>query len=698
MGDKNMKFNNKFLALLLVFVAIVSISAVSAEDVAVDEVVAAPAEDAVVLQASSDAEDTLAATTFDIPANATVSDIESIINQTSAGDTLNFAENATYDFGENDVITIEHTLILQGNGATIKGYQGFLFQADEESVAGSQVYNLNFEVFQPVLWNGRAIDFEGGSDYIVDNCTFVNGNSGIYIRRPSGNVTVQNCYFRADEGATNQSTITGDFAKQETGSKAINIMGGSGIVISNNVIEGDFLDAFSIASGASNVEMYDNRVSSVWYGVFYGGGITNITMARNVFEGSKAFALGIIKAQGDSDINNNTFITDAGKIAKTDLDKAAIFVQEGNTAHGAPSNIESIIIKDNKFLGENSTAISATSKGGMITPKGEFTVVDNAYDNNVVVFKFNDNNTYTFETNSFVTDNNVTIEANVPILDSHVVFINFDDDNTLGDIATIMLIGDDNAILPNQDVEIIIMCGDKLIQTMNKTTDDNGLVVLELILDAGQYDISVSYNGSKKVNNGYYNGVTESTNFTMKGATVIIVGNNVTIPTKAKQRFEILLKDSDNRLLANKTVQFTINGVTYNRTSDENGKAGLNINLNMGEYNITAAYTDNAGNTYNKTFVLTAVQSNTTIKSTPVTFQGKGNKFNATLVDQLGQPIADAAVAFHINGVAYYRSTDANGQFFLNINLEPGVYNMYMSFDGTFQYAASNGGSQVTVV
>lgn len=692
-----MKLNNKILALLLVFVAIVSISAVSAEDVAVDNVVAAPVDDAVVLEASADADDVLAAS-FDVPANASVSDIEAIINQTSAGDTLNFAENATYDFGENSVITIEHTLILQGNGATIKGYQGFLFQADEESVAGSQVYNLNFEIFQPVLWNGRAIDFEGGSDYIVENCTFVNGNSGIYIRRPSGNVTVQNCYFRADDGATNQSTITGDFAKQETGSKAINIMGGSGIVISNNVVEGDYLDAFSIASGASNVEMYDNRVSGVWYGVYYGGGITNITMVGNVFETSKAFAIGIIKAQGNSDISDNTFITETGKVGNTSFDKAAIFVQEGNTAHGAPSNIESIIVTNNKFQGEDSIAVYATSKGGMITPKGEFTVVDNAYDDGVTVFQFTDNNTYTFKTNSFVTDNNVTIEDNVPILSSHIIFINFEGTHELGEMASIMLIGDDNAILPNQTVEILIFSGDEIIESFNATTDENGLIPFPLIFDVGEYEISASFLAGERINNAYYDGCCESTNFNMTSPSVIIVGNNVTIPTKAKQRFEILLKDSDNRLLANQTVQFTINGVTYNRTSDENGKAGLNINLNMGEYNITAAYTDGAGNVYNETFVLTAVQSNTTIKSTPVTFQGKGNKFNATLVDQLGQPIADAAVAFHINGVAYYRSTDANGQFFLNINLEPGVYNMYMSFDGTFQYAASNGGSQVTVV
>ena len=352
-----------------------------------------------------DAEDSLSAIYY-IPDNADVSDIEAIISETSAGDTISFAENGTYDFGDNinNPIEIAHTLILQGNNATIKGQQGFLFQADEESVAGSQVYNLNFEVFGNPLWNGRALDFEQGGDYIVENCTFRNGNSAIYIRRSSGNVVINNNRFFADEGATNASTITGDFSKYETGAKPINIMGGNGIVISNNLIVGNWLDAFSIASGAANVEIYDNRVEDVYYGVFYGGGITNITLIGNAFVNSKAFAVGFVKAAGNSYVYNNTFMTPENR--------SAVFVQEGDTTHGIPSNIDSIIIYENFFLGENSVAVEAVSKGGMIIPKGQFTVIDNVYDENVVVFKFTDINT-TFETNSFVTDNNVNIEGNI---------------------------------------------------------------------------------------------------------------------------------------------------------------------------------------------------------------------------------------------------------------------------------------------
>ena len=322
-----MKINTKILSLLIIL-AIVSISAVSAEDVTTDINVATPIDDTVVVEASSDADDVLA-TSHDIPANATVSEIETILASTSAGDTINFAKNAIYDFGSlKSGVKITHTLILQGNNASIKGYQGFHIEGEDESVAGTQVYNLNFEMTDPVKWNGRALEIEGGGDYIIANCTFKNGNAGVRLSG-STNVTISNNIF---EGATNSSTI----GKKEKGTKSIGLMGGSNFYITNNYFKEDILDAVSIASGAVNVEMYENVIDSVWYGVYYGGGVTNITSARNTFINNKVYALGIIKAAGNSEIYDNTF--------KTEENSTAIYVEEGNTAHGYPSNIETITI------------------------------------------------------------------------------------------------------------------------------------------------------------------------------------------------------------------------------------------------------------------------------------------------------------------------------------------------------------------
>ena len=46
--------------------------------------------------------------------------------------------------------------------------------------------------------------------------------------------------------------------------------------------------------------------------------------------------------------------------------------------------------------------------------------------------------------------------------------------------------------------------------------------------------------------------------------------------------------DSNGKLLKNTMVKFNINGVYYNRSTNENGVARLNINLNPGNYILTA--------------------------------------------------------------------------------------------------------------
>ena len=643
-----MKINNKILALLFVFIAIVSISAVSAEDVATDDIVAAPVDDVAVVEASAD--DVLAAS-HDVPANATMSDIETIIANTSAGDTLNFAENAVYDFGNNSSpITIAHTLILQGNNATIKGYQGFLFQADEESVAGSQVYNMNFEVYQPVLWNGRALDFRGGSDYIIENCTFRNGNSGIYVQRPKGNVTINNNYFFADEGATNASTIKKDFSKQETGSKAINLMGGSGITITNNFFEGDYLDAISIASGASNVEAYENIMFGVWYGVFYGGGITNITMERNVFENSKAFAMGIIKAAGNSEIHDNIFITPENE--------TAIFVQEGNTAHGAPSRIETIHIDGNEFYGENTVAVASQSEGGMITPKGEFTVTDNDIEEGVTVFFFNDNNTYTFSTSNFVSeDKHVYIENN-NVMKKDEGIINIDEESVdliLPEDATGYLLVDVDGVGYYVPVEV-------------------GEAVFDMPeLEPGEYIVIATYTGDE-----IYDEFTVIANITIEEPAETIISEDLVKIEKAPDKFEATFTDENGTALANTKVTFEIMGGTYTRTTDANGTARMDINLVAGEYIITITNPVTGEVKENVIIVLPRI-----IASDLTKYYKNESQFIVVLLDDEGNPVkAGETVTFNINGVFYNRTTDANGTAKLNINLRNDTYIITSEYKG----------------
>ena len=59
---------------------------------------------------------------------------------------------------------------------------------------------------------------------------------------------------------------------------------------------------------------------------------------------------------------------------------------------------------------------------------------------------------------------------------------------------------------------------------------------------------------------------------------------------KDGSQFKARLVDGTGRALANKTVTFNINGVFYNKITDVNGVASLNINLVEGKYIITSMY------------------------------------------------------------------------------------------------------------
>ncbi|WP_407381791.1 hypothetical protein [Methanobrevibacter sp.] len=126
--------------------------------------------------------------------------------------------------------------------------------------------------------------------------------------------------------------------------------------------------------------------------------------------------------------------------------------------------------------------------------------------------------------------------------------------------------------------------------------------------------------------------------------------------------------------LNNQIVTFNINGVMYERKTNDDGVAKLNINLQPGEYVITSMYNGCAvSNKITVLPVLTAEDMNMTYLD--------GSTFNATLVDGTGNPLSNVKITFNINGVFYDRTTDENGTARLNIRLIAGEYIITSIYD-----------------
>ena len=136
-----------------------------------------------------------------------------------------------------------------------------------------------------------------------------------------------------------------------------------------------------------------------------------------------------------------------------------------------------------------------------------------------------------------------------------------------------------------------------------------------------------------------------------------------------------IIGDNGKPVGAGEVVTFNINGVFYERHTDVNGIVKLNINLQPGDYIITAEYK--------------GCKVSNNIEVLPVLFAddftkiyGTSDPFYATLIDGQGNPNPNQRIEFNINGVFYYRTTDSSGQALLNINLMPGEYIITSSYNG----------------
>ena len=111
-----------------------------------------------------------------------------------------------------------------------------------------------------------------------------------------------------------------------------------------------------------------------------------------------------------------------------------------------------------------------------------------------------------------------------------------------------------------------------------KTTDSNGVVSLAINLRPGEYIITTMYEG-------------------------LAVGNNIVVlPTLVTSDLNMTYGDGSNftaqtldgqgKPLVNQNVTFNINGVFYNKVTDDNGVASLTIRLMSGKYIITSYWND----------------------------------------------------------------------------------------------------------
>nr|WP_303210083.1 right-handed parallel beta-helix repeat-containing protein [Methanobrevibacter smithii] len=665
-----MKINNKILvSLLIVLIAAVSLSAVSAADDAASTVVSSPAEQVEAVEISSIDmggvinEPATESKTWNVNSSATYEDVQKIIDNSQSGDTINFTKDAVYNWHSSEVlsaITIPHTLIIEGNNATIDCDNGFIANSKSASVDGTVFQNINFNIKQANLINGRGIDLSGVTNIKVINCTFANGNAGVRTSSCS-DITVDGCSFI---GTTDVTTI----GKKEKGTKAVAIMGGSNHKILNNYFGKDLLDGVSIASNSkNNFQFINNTFEENWYGVFYGGGVRGIVVQGNTFINNRVYDLGLVKAAGETKIINNTFITGNYSVTANGKTIAGtctpIYIEQGNTEHGYPSNIETITIQNNIFKAYNNTnpytidAVHIQSNGGPLLPLGTITVADNTYEKGITPVSFMDKN-WEGDNNTYIISP-ITLDTTVKAPTTAI---------TVGDSITMQLLAANGITIPNAKVTITATSGD-MIKTIEATTDAFGLFTVEG-LGVGDWTLNIAYAGTTTSTNGYIYGASESkVKVSVSGKTALTI-KDTTIIKGGKLIYT--LTDANGKAIENVTVTLKINGREYTKVTDENGNIFMGINLQPNDYAITA--TCKVGNDTITSKDVITVTSNIITKDITLYFRN-GTSFEATILDGEGKPVGEGqSVTFNINGVFYTKTTDENGMVKLGIKLLPDEY------------------------
>ncbi len=190
-----------------------------------------------------------------------------------------------------------------------------------------------------------------------------------------------------------------------------------------------------------------------------------------------------------------------------------------------------------------------------------------------------------------------------------------------------------------------------------RKTNENGTAKLNINLEPGEYIITS------------INPVTsESAGNIVTVLSTITDNNDLTKYYRNDSQYTVKILDSQgNAVGAGENVTFNINGVFYNRTTNASGIAKLNINLEPGDYIITAYY--------NGCAVANNIKVLPTLITEDLSMKYKdGSTFNATVLDGQGNPYPGQNVTFNVNGVFYNRLSDSNGVSKLNINLMPGTY------------------------
>lgn len=246
---------------------------------------------------------------------------------------------------------------------------------------------------------------------------------------------------------------------------------------------------------------------------------------------------------------------------------------------------------------------------------------------------------------------------------------------TIGDSTplSIALYDDNNSPIVGKEVEIEIHS-----ETYYRKTDEEGIARLNINLPVDVYDTHVVFDDPEY----HY-----TRTFLKVTVCPIIKTSDLTMTVGDGSKFTAVAESANGYAVSGVKITFNVNGINYERTTDNNGVASLPINLNNGTYKIITKCHDIA--LENTIHIDKAPKKPTRMEGTNINMTYKdGTKYQCAVYDDNGR--VSGSVEITVNGVPYIRSTEGDGLAKLNINLNPGTYKVSGVFYGDASHLASS--------
>ncbi|WP_296881729.1 hypothetical protein [uncultured Methanobrevibacter sp.] len=134
------------------------------------------------------------------------------------------------------------------------------------------------------------------------------------------------------------------------------------------------------------------------------------------------------------------------------------------------------------------------------------------------------------------------------------------------------------------------------------------------------------------------------------------------------KKFQAKFYDEYGEILANKYVSFIVNGTEYPIRTNSEGIAVLDVDLDVGEYNVSSVSLLDESTT-NKLLIFHSVHAESMIIE-----YGSDTKFKARFLDETANPLKNTRIVFNVDGKDTMVTTDVDGLAILNTELAMGAH------------------------